>query len=200
MCRTPASKFFSVRKKLLNLPPITAEYRCIILLLDFYIKLFILFWIHIYLLYSMFSLSVVEKPSFEYSQTTLDEISQLISKNISYQQNWTLNIVFLDPNGIQNLNKKYRNIDKVTDVLSFHYFDNFSELSQDDIAWELAFCEEKIISQWIEYWLWTEKEFYKLVIHSVLHVLWYDHESDDEYEEMKKLEELIWGELFEENN
>ena len=145
----------------------------------------------------MFSLQVLEKPSFPYSQNTLDEICQVISKNILQQQKWTLNIVFLDPQGIQNLNKKYRKIDKVTDVLSFHYFDDFSELSSEDTAGELIFCEERIISQWIEYKLWTEKEFYKLVIHSVLHVLWYDHETDTEYEEMKRLEERVWEEIFE---
>ena len=144
----------------------------------------------------MFSLQVVQNPGFPYSQTTLDEISRVISKNILQQQNWVLNIVFLEPEGIQNLNKKHRNIDKVTDVLSFHYYDDFSNLWKEDIAGELVFCEELIISQWLEYWLWTEKEFYKLVIHSILHILWYDHEDDSEYEKMKELEEMVWEEVF----
>ena len=43
----------------------------------------------------------------------------------------------------------------------------------------------------------TEKEFYKLVIHSVLHIIGFDHEQDAEYEEMKKWEDIIWEELFE---
>lgn len=144
----------------------------------------------------MFSLKVVENPGFTYSQNTLDEISLVISKNILEQQNGTLNIVFIEPLGIQNLNKKYRNIDKVTDVLSFHYHDSYDDLEQDDIAWELIFCEEKILSQWEEYWLWSEREFYKLVIHSVLHILGFDHESDEEYEEMKKWEDLVWSAVF----
>jgi len=144
----------------------------------------------------MFSLKLLEKPGFTYSQNTLDEISLVISKNILKHQNWTLNIVFLEPLGIQNLNKKYRDIDAVTDVLSFHYHDSYENLQADDIAGELVFCEEKIISQWQEYWLWTQKEFYKLVIHSVLHILWFDHEDDEEYIEMKKWEELVWSEVF----
>ncbi len=144
----------------------------------------------------MFSLKILENPSFDYSQNTLDEISLVISKNILQQQNWTLNIVFIEPLGIQNLNKTYRNIDKVTDVLSFHYHDSYENLWRDDIAWELVFCEEKILSQGEQYGLWTEKEFYKLVIHSVLHILWFDHEDDEEYEEMKKWEELVWKEVL----
>jgi rRNA maturation RNase YbeY len=51
------------------------------------------------------------------------------------------------------LNKEYRNIDKTTDVLSFHYYDNFSELSNEDIAGEIILSESKIISQAKEYGL-----------------------------------------------
>jgi ssRNA-specific RNase YbeY (16S rRNA maturation enzyme) len=82
----------------------------------------------------MFSLKILEKPGFHYSQNTLDDISLVISKNILDQQNGTLNIVFIEPLGIQNLNKKYRNIDKTTDVLSFHYHNDFTDLEPDDVA------------------------------------------------------------------
>jgi probable rRNA maturation factor len=47
-----------------------------------------------------------------------------------------------------------------------------------------------------EYGLWEEKEFYKLVIHSTLHILWYDHETDEDYEVMKPLEDKIAKEVF----
>jgi ssRNA-specific RNase YbeY (16S rRNA maturation enzyme) len=40
----------------------------------------------------------------------------------------------MDNDSIKILNKNYRNIDKTTDVLSFHYFDDFSDLKKDDIA------------------------------------------------------------------
>ncbi len=100
------------------------------------------------------------------------------------------------PESIQNLNKTYRNIDTCTDVLSFHYYDDFFPLGSEDIAGELVFCEEKIVSQGKEYGLWSENEFYKLVIHSVLHILGFDHEDDRDYEEMKNWEELVWRQVF----
>jgi ssRNA-specific RNase YbeY (16S rRNA maturation enzyme) len=40
----------------------------------------------------------------------------------------------LDAESIKNLNNNYRKINKVTDVLSFHYFDDFSNLKNNDIA------------------------------------------------------------------
>lgn len=144
----------------------------------------------------MFSLQILQKPSFSFSQKVLDDIVYSISITIEILQNWVINLIFLDPQSIQNLNNTYRKKDSVTDVLSFHYHDDFSELTEEDLAGEIVFCEEKIISQGDEYGLGTEKEFYKLVIHSVIHLLWYDHETDEEYKEMQELEEKVWEKIF----
>lgn len=140
----------------------------------------------------MFGYSFIQKPSFNFSTDTIDKIFENISDTISIPQNGILNLVFVSPEEIKNLNKQYRKKDSVTDVLSFHYYEDFSNLNKTDIAGELIFCEEKILSQGVEYWLWEEKEFYKLLIHSILHTLGFDHEDDSEYEEMKKWEEKIW--------
>lgn len=145
----------------------------------------------------MFKYNLISKPKFNINKKTIDDIFENISNIVSKTQKWTLNIVFLDPDSIQKLNNDYRWIDKNTDVLSFHYFDDFSELNDEDTAWEIILSEEKIFSQWKEYWLWEEKEFYKLIIHSVLHILWHDHELDNEYKIMQALEDKIWQEVFE---
>lgn len=145
----------------------------------------------------MFSYSLNNKPWFNINTKTIDDIFKNVSNNIDIIQKGTLNIVFMDDNSIQKLNKNYRNIDKTTDVLSFHYYDDFSELNTDDIAWEIILSEDKIQIQAKEYWLWEEKEFYKLLIHSTLHILWYDHEEDNDYRIMQEKEDLIWSEVFE---
>ena len=145
----------------------------------------------------MFKYKLTCKPSFQVNTKIIDNIFHIMWKNISIKQNWTLNIVFSDSQNIQELNKTYRNINKATDVLSFHYFENFENLKDDEIAWEIILCAEKIISQWKEYWLWEEKELYKLLIHSILHILWYDHEQDDDYTIMQEKETLIWEKVFE---
>ena len=120
-----------------------------------------------------------------------------MSNIVCKAQKWTLNIVFVDKDSIQKLNNTYRKTDKITDVLSFTYHDDFTKLNNEDIAWEIILCEEKIKSQAKEYWLWEEKEFYKLIIHSTLHILWYDHELDKDYKKMQQLEEKIWQKVFE---
>jgi ssRNA-specific RNase YbeY (16S rRNA maturation enzyme) len=45
------------------------------------------------------------------------------------------------------LNNDYRKKDYITDVLSFHYFDDFSDLDKDEIAGEIILSEDKIIEQ-----------------------------------------------------
>ena len=147
----------------------------------------------------MFSLKILTLPSFWVDTKIIDEIAKVISKTVKKSQKWTLNLVFVDSNSIKNLNNVYRKKNYITDVLSFHYFDDFSDLKKSDVAGEIVFCEEKIISQGKEYWLWTEKEFYKLLIHSVLHILWYDHEEDGDYEIMKEIEKIIWENIFDTN-
>lgn len=145
----------------------------------------------------MFKYELINLKDFKINLQIINKIFFKINILIQKDQKWTLNIVFVDSEEIQNLNKDYRNIDKITDVLSFAYFEDFSNVKDEEVAWELIFCEEKIKSQAIEFWLWEEKEFYKLLIHSILHILWFDHENDNEYEIMQNLENNIWQEIFE---
>jgi probable rRNA maturation factor len=145
----------------------------------------------------MFQYKIINKPKIETQKKTIDKIFLNIEKYVQIPQKWIINIIFLDNPGIQKLNYQYRQINATTDVLSFHYFTDFSYLKKNDTAWEIIFSEDRIKIQAIEYWLWEEKEFYKLLIHSILHILWYDHEEDSDYKIMQTLEDNIWNEVFE---
>jgi len=145
----------------------------------------------------MFSYKVLEKPNINLNIEIIDNIFKKISNKIEKKQNWTLNIVFVDSDSIKKLNNNYRKINKTTDVLSFHYFDNFDNLKKEDIAWEIILNFDKILEQSKEFWLSIEQEFYKLLIHSILHILWYDHEQENDYKIMSEFEKVIWTEVFE---
>ena len=145
----------------------------------------------------MFQHYLTSSPIFDIDKNTLDSIFKTLSETILKEQKGTINIVFLDSDSIQKLNNDYRKKDSPTDVLSFHYFENFSDLWADDIAGEIVLSVSHIVSQWKEYGLWEEKEFYKLIIHSLLHILGYDHEDDEDYKIMHDFEKLIWQKVFE---
>lgn len=140
----------------------------------------------------MFTPSLLNSPiSFTPRSEVIETIFRTISEQIDIAQAGTVNIAFLGDDEIQDLNKTHRGIDKTTDVLSFHYFEDFSGLKSGEIAGEIIMSETKILSQAEEYGNTSEAEFAKLLIHSTLHLLGYDHEDDEEYEEMHAEEQSI---------
>lgn len=144
----------------------------------------------------MFVPSLINLPSSFIPRSEIIEIiMKAISEQVDIAQSGTVNIAFLSDYEIQELNKNYRGIDKTTDVLSFHYFEDFTGLTDKEIAGEIIMSETKILAQATEYGNTPEAEFAKLLIHSTLHLLGYDHEDDEEYEEMHteelKIEKIL---------
>lgn len=148
--------------------------------------------------WKMFNYTLVNQPKFEFKEDTLRNIFKKVEKFVKKTQSGNINIVFLNDEEIRDLNKKYRWIDKSTDVLSFHYHQNFQNFEKYDTVWEVILSEQKILFQSEEYGITIEKEFYNLVIHSVLHILGFDHEKEEDYKEMYALECQIWEDIFKE--
>ena len=99
-----------------------------------------------------------------------------------------ISLTFTDNEGIRELNKKYRNKDVPTDVLSFPMFEN-GEIEYDDESDEpcalgdIVISLEKAKSQAEEYGHGIDREVGFLCVHSVLHLLGYDHETSKDDEE-----------------
>lgn len=88
---------------------------------------------------------------------------------------------------IKKLNKKYRQQDMPTDVLSF---------SMDDEIWgDIVISTEKAIEQANEYGHSIKRELSFLVVHGILHLLGYDHQTPGERAEMRQKEERVLSEL-----
>lgn len=116
-----------------------------------------------------------------------------------------VDINFVSEKEIQRLNREFRQIDKVTDVLSFPSYElkagetlvlgedeklliNIGELVHFG---DMAICLKQTKRQAKEYGVTTESEIKKLVIHSMLHLMGYDHIKDEDYEIMKPEEEKL---------
>ncbi|MBP5244904.1 MAG: GTPase Era [Clostridia bacterium] len=112
-----------------------------------------------------------------------------------------ISLTFTDNEGIRELNKEYRNKDVPTDVLSFPMFEN-GEIEYDDESDEpcalgdIVISLEKAKSQAEEYGHSIDREVGFLCVHSVLHLLGYDHEtSKDDEEYMNETCEYILDSL-----
>lgn len=97
-----------------------------------------------------------------------------------------LSITFTDNEGIRALNNEYRHKDSATDVLSFPmYTMRDGDVPEEDMAAELGdivLSLERAGEQAKEYGHSFERETAFLTVHSVLHLLGYDHETSPEEE------------------
>jgi len=140
----------------------------------------------------MFSFQILNHPEkFTLDASRIQMIFERVDEMVDIPQRWILDIAFLSDAEIQALNRDHRGIDKTTDVLSFHYFEDFSDVAEDDIAGEIILSESRILAQAEEYGHTAEKEFETLVIHSILHIIGFDHETDEDYETMWSYEEPL---------
>jgi len=94
----------------------------------------------------------------------------------------SLCIIFVDSDEIQNINKTYRNIDRVTDVISFALEDNNEKIIGERILGDIYVCIDKMKEQAKEYGHSEKRELSFLVCHGLLHLLGYDHVNSKEEE------------------
>ena len=123
-----------------------------------------------------------------------------------------VSLVFVDNEEIREINNENRGIDRSTDVLSFPILDYPKDKVYKDVYKEEKFDEtfldgedlvigdivlslEKALEQSKEYNHSFEREASYLVVHSVLHLLGYDHMEDEEKKKMRTREEEILNKL-----
>ena len=128
----------------------------------------------------------------EYILITLQQENVLVPCEISFS--------LVIPEEIQELNAEYRNIDKETDVLSFPMLE-FPE-DEDMLTYEtgipvmlgdIVISTKRAAEQAEEYGHSLEREICYLSVHSVLHLLGYDHMEEDEKRVMRAREKAIMG-------
>ena len=101
-----------------------------------------------------------------------------------------LNVVFVTDTYIQSLNKSYRDKDEPTDVLSFNYQGD-SLGDNEDLVGEIYISVEMAKKQAKEHKHSLQDELNKLFVHGFLHIHGHDHEKDEDYKKMLKLEEKV---------
>ena len=98
---------------------------------------------------------------------------------------------------IRELNDRFREIDAVTDVLSFPQFDDPQEIPSAGPALlgDVVICLDTAEQQAAEYGHSAARELVYLFVHSILHLLGYDHMDEEEKAEMRRAEEAVMERL-----
>ena len=106
-----------------------------------------------------------------------------------------VSVTFTDNEGIRELNAAHRNIDRPTDVLSFPLFEkeDLDYATDGDALGDIVISLQRAREQANEYGHSFEREVAFLTVHSMLHLLGYDHEisEEDEKEMFFKQEEIL---------
>ena len=114
----------------------------------------------------------------------------------NFDRNTQVSVTFVDNEGIHEINRKFRNIDRPTDVLSFPLLGD-DDLPDDKLfsvpLGDIVLSLERAKEQAEEFGHPFEREVAFLTAHSVLHLLGYDHETGEEDEKImrKKQNEIM---------
>ena len=114
-----------------------------------------------------------------------------------------ITITFTTPEEIRKINKKYRKIDRATDVLSFPMFEK-AELDEkiknkdflyEDVLGDVIISIDKVKEQAEEYGHSFERELSYMLVHGFYHLMGYDHIEEEDKKIMRPKEEKILNEL-----
>ncbi len=119
----------------------------------------------------------------------------------------SIEVIEADKDTIKQTNKETRNIDSVTDVLSFpmitevkpfikkNYFYEYNPDTRTVEIGSIMICSERAAEQAEEYGHSLDREMTYLFVHGLLHILGYDHIEEEDKKTMRQKEELIMSEL-----
>lgn len=152
------------------------------------------------------------KVSFPFDHVALAErviTCCLESQNFPYEAE--VNLTITDNDGIHEINREYRSIDRPTDVLSFPMltyetpgdFSFLNEEKEDDfnpdtgeaILGDIVISADKVKEQAKAYGHSEEREFAFLIVHSMLHLFGYDHMEPEEAAVMEEKQREILDDL-----
>ena len=107
-------------------------------------------------------------------------------------RDYNLNISFVDNSEIRRLNKKYRNIDRATDVLSFSMFEGkFSNINPSKEMGDIVISSDIAKKFSNEHNISIEENICLLSIHGILHITGFDHDSKKKRNDMRQMEDLL---------
>ena len=119
----------------------------------------------------------------------IDSLLTFAKKQEHIDSEAELSVTFVDKDEIQNINKMYRDKDKVTDVISFALEEDEPEIDMNEldiprVLGDIIICTDVAKEQSESYGHSFERELGFLALHGFLHLLGYDHMTDEDEKEM----------------
>ena len=126
-----------------------------------------------------------------------DYLEDLLEYTLEHEnvENAIFSVIFVDDEEIHRINKEYRHVDRVTDVISFAFEDNEEKIYNNiRILGDIYICIPQMKRQATSYGHSEKRELSFLCVHGLLHLLGYDHMNESDEKIMFGLQELILNE------
>lgn len=142
----------------------------------------------------MIDYKITNEYGYDKDYSYLDSVIKRTFKHEKIK-NANFSLVFVSNEKIQDINKNYRGIDKITDVISFAFEDN-EKIVYNNMRFlgEIYICIPRMIEQSIMYEHSETRELAFLTVHGLLHLLGYDHQTKEDEKKMFELQEVILNE------
>ena len=147
-----------------------------------------------YLMENHYEIFNQTKENLEEEIKTLQNLLSFACKKENIEK-FEFNIIFVGKKMIQEVNKTYRGVDRVTDVISFALEDNKTIDLNVRLLGDIYICLDRAHEQSVEYGHSFLREICFLSIHGFLHLLGYDHMKKEEEEIMFQRQEEILDEF-----
>ena len=123
-----------------------------------------------------------------------DQVAKVAEKELELKDDYTISVILVRSKKIKEINRDYRNIDRVTDVISFAINDQIDDYEMMETEKELGDVFINVDYAYLqakEYGHSFEREFAFLFLHGLLHCLGHDHMQKEDEEVMFKIQDLI---------
>lgn len=122
----------------------------------------------------------------------IDELNDYCTYLLEYMNiDASFSVIIVDNKKIHEINKKYRGIDRETDVISFALEEGEDYEVKERLLGDIYISIDRVRSQAKEYNHSIKRELFFLVTHGFLHLLGYDHMKKEDEEIMFPLQEKI---------
>ena len=142
--------------------------------------------------------------TFDDPEAVVRRAAEAVAKDKKLPEELEVNVILTTPSVIRSINAEMRGIDSVTDVLSFPYFpfeqpgvfshEVFSE--GETILGDIIVCGSRMKEQAAKFGHSQERELSFLIVHSMLHLIGYDHIEAQDAELMEAEQRRLMDEVL----
>jgi probable rRNA maturation factor len=144
----------------------------------------------------------MEAPLMDVSDVTAAVINAVLASE-GFRSDIEVNILVTDDGAVRELNRDFRQKDEATDVLSFPNVDFSEELTPAAFnpdsgllaLGDIVMSAERVRAQAEDYGHSLEREYAFLLVHSLLHLLGYDHREAEAAKVMEEKQERVLSQL-----